>query len=128
MAGGINRVSSDNNSRGTMPYIKCMMLIAVILVMIPGFGLSAISQLQNDKDTVILAFSRQPDSLFSDYSVTATANFAMSVIYNSLVKTGPDGKRIGDLAESWQVSDDRLTWTFNLRKGVKWQDGHPFTA
>jgi peptide/nickel transport system substrate-binding protein len=32
------------------------------------------------------------------------------------------------LAESWSVTDDGLTWTFNLRKGVKFHDGEPFNA
>ncbi len=34
----------------------------------------------------------------------------------------------GDLAESWTISDDGLTIIFNLRPGVTWHDGKPFTA
>lgn len=33
-----------------------------------------------------------------------------------------------DLAESWSISEDSLTWTINLRPGVTWHDGTPFTA
>lgn len=32
------------------------------------------------------------------------------------------------LAESWTHSDDGLTWTFSLRRDVRWHDGEPFTA
>ncbi len=51
---------------------------------------------QAEPDTVVLAFSRQPDSLFIDYAVTSTAGFAMRVLYNGLVKLGPDGQFVGD--------------------------------
>ncbi|RMF87542.1 MAG: hypothetical protein D6736_12570 [Nitrospinota bacterium] len=51
------------------------------------------------------------------------------VLYNYLIKY--DSETLvprGDLAESWDVSDDGLVWTFHLHKNVRWHDGHPFTA
>ena len=32
------------------------------------------------------------------------------------------------LAESWTVAEDKKTWTFKLRKNLRWSDGHPLTA
>ncbi len=51
--------------------------------------------------------------------------------YNNLVRLNlVDGLRsvIPDLAESWEISDDGLTYTFTLRQGVTFHDGTPFTA
>ncbi|MFC1976575.1 ABC transporter substrate-binding protein, partial [Chloroflexota bacterium] len=51
-----------------------------------------------------------------------------ALIFNGL--TRPDGKGglEPDLAKSWQVSDDGLTYLFKLRADVRWQDNEPFTA
>jgi peptide/nickel transport system substrate-binding protein len=49
-------------------------------------------------------------------------------IYNGLLKYDKNLQLTGDLAESWEVSDDGLTITFHLREGVKWHDGQPYTS
>ena len=50
------------------------------------------------------------------------------MIFNGLVKYDKDINLTGDLAESWEIKDDGLTIIFHLRKGIRWQDGTPFSA
>ena len=45
-----------------------------------------------------------------------------------LVNITPDGKFVGDAAESWQISSDGLLYTFKLRKNVLFHDGTPVDA
>ena len=49
-------------------------------------------------------------------------------IFSSLVKINEALEFIPDLASTWEVSPDGLTWTFRLRKDVLWHDGRKFTA
>src|SRR5882724_5216190 len=48
--------------------------------------------------------------------------------YNQLVRFEPDMTPVPELAESWLVSPDGLTWTFKLRQGVKFHDGQELTS
>ncbi|MBN2653832.1 MAG: peptide-binding protein [Nitrospirae bacterium] len=49
-------------------------------------------------------------------------------IFNGLTKYDKNLNITGELAESWEISQDGLTLIFNLRKNVKWHDGADFTA
>lgn len=55
-------------------------------------------------------------------------NTVNPLVYEALVGFGPDGRWKGVLAESWDVSEDGLTWTFHLRRGVKFHNGREMTA
>ncbi|MBZ6078980.1 ABC transporter substrate-binding protein [Microvirga puerhi] len=49
-------------------------------------------------------------------------------IHETLIYPNSAGEMVGVLAESWDVSEDKLSWTFHLRKGIKFHDGTPFNA
>lgn len=50
------------------------------------------------------------------------------LIYSGLTRYNSRRQLIPDLATSWEISPDGKTYTFHLRKGVKWHDGVPFTS
>jgi peptide/nickel transport system substrate-binding protein len=77
---------------------------------------------------LIIPVGADVDTMFPDYSSTAFGGDLSALAYSSLTTIGLDGKLIPDLAESWDISTDQLTWTFHLRKDAKWQDGQPVTA
>ncbi len=62
--------------------------------------------------------------------LTSTDDFMYAIavnIFNKLVKFSPDWSIVPDLAETWDISEDGLTYTFHLRPNVKFHDGTPMT-
>jgi peptide/nickel transport system substrate-binding protein len=58
----------------------------------------------------------------------STEALYMANLYEPLMWINPDGTFKPALAESWDTSEDGLTWTFHLRDGVKFHDGETLTA
>src|SRR5213076_578700 len=50
------------------------------------------------------------------------------MMYNQLVRFDAEMNPVPELAESWQVSPDGLTWTFKLREGVRFHDGQELSS
>ena len=59
---------------------------------------------------------------------TSDDSYQLNAVYNRLVNLDASFQPIPELAKSWSVSDDGLTWTFNLEEGVTFHDGKPMTA
>ena len=49
-------------------------------------------------------------------------------MYDALLTFDPQGNVIGNVAESFELSPDGLTWTFKIRKGIKFWNGDPLTS
>ncbi len=69
--------------------------------------------------------ARRLNPVIANDSASGTIN---DQVFNGLVKYDKDIKLIGDLAETWDITNGGKTITFHLRKNVKWHDGVDFTA
>ncbi|TAK74008.1 MAG: hypothetical protein EPO16_11635, partial [Dehalococcoidia bacterium] len=83
---------------------------------------------------VARASSGDPPSFDQHGQSSTVSNLPSSPFFNTLVQfdpTKPDEKPtdiIPDLADSWEVSKDGMTYTFKMKQGVKYHDGTPFVA
>ncbi|MGE5606350.1 MAG: ABC transporter substrate-binding protein [Bacteroidota bacterium] len=76
-----------------------------------------------------VAIQVEPDSLDPHACNNSTQERAIPQIYEPLVDIGDDMVSLKPvLASKWDISDDLKTYTFYLRKGVKFSDGTPFNA
>jgi peptide/nickel transport system substrate-binding protein len=80
-------------------------------------------------DTLIFAQGAEPRGLDPALVDDGESSKVIVNIYEGLLKYAKDSTKLEPcLAESWDVSEDGLTYTFHLRQGVKFQDGTDFNA
>jgi peptide/nickel transport system substrate-binding protein len=78
--------------------------------------------------TVRAHLSADPASLSLIGKTDRSAEILAVQLTDSLVQYDAELNLHPRVAESWELSDDRLTLTFHLRPGVRWHDGRPVTA
>jgi len=78
--------------------------------------------------TAVEALVGQAGVLNPLFETDDSARDVDSVIYQGLTTVDAGQNVIGLLATDWAISTDHLTYTFNIRTGVRWADGQPFTA
>jgi peptide/nickel transport system substrate-binding protein len=104
---------------------------AVALALVLAGLVAAGAQGQDDGKQVVFDVGDPQgiDSMSPLIGVTAAAYEAWNIQYATLTdKAAKDFSIIPGLAESWEGSDDGLTWTYKLRPNMKWSDGKPLTA
>ncbi len=67
-------------------------------------------------------------SLDPQQATDGTSFEVMANYTDGLTQMDDSGAAVAAIAESWETSDDGLTWTFHLRKDAKWSNGAPVTA
>lgn len=101
-------------------------VLGILLTSLCLFSLTACAspEIQNQ---VVLSILSDPKTFNAVLSQESPNIFGLT--YEGLITENPlTAEKEPALAESWEVSDDKLTITFTLREGLKWSDGTPLTA
>ena len=95
-------------------------VISILLcVVIAGLTLSACSH--DEELNIVYPISADPECVDPQIAENDTALIIAKNCMEGLVRLDGDGKIVPGAAESWTVSDDGLSYTFNIRQDTKWQ-------
>lgn len=115
-----------------------LMLIAFSALLVSACGESSNNQTSNidysksypaeNGGTLIEAMTADPSGLIAMTAGESAASAIAGSIFNSLLKYDKNLDLAGELAESWDVSNDQKTITFHLKPNLKWADNAPLTS
>ncbi|MFI3231125.1 MAG: peptide ABC transporter substrate-binding protein [bacterium] len=77
---------------------------------------------------ITFALQNQYDNIDPGITINSFANPFMVNLFEGLVAYDVDNNLVEGCAESWEISDDGLTYTFTLRDGLKWSNGDDLTS
>ncbi len=102
-------------------------IIAILIAAVFAIGLVACGKKGDGK---ILSVQVGPDPETIDPALNSAVDGGNMILhlFECLLIVDKDGNLQPGQAESWETSEDGLTWTFKLRKGLKWSDGSDLTA
>lgn len=113
----------------------CLIFICVLLGLVGGCREAEFIATERNEDTavaygdtIIMGTIGDASSLIPPLASDSSSSAIIGHVYNGLIRYDKDMLFEGDLAESWEISDDGREITFYLRQNVKWHDGEPFTS
>src|SRR6185312_17243125 len=95
----------------------------IMAIMLPGAARSAPPQAKTIT-AVMYSDLRTLDPIFTGAYITRDHGY---MVYDTLLATDANFNIRPQMAD-WKISDDKLTYTFTLRNGLKWHGGSPVTA
>jgi peptide/nickel transport system substrate-binding protein len=104
----------------------------MVLISILGGATGAVAQegSEGDEKVVLRMGSSNDIDGFNPFKIVEIPSYeVMDLTYDLLVDFSPkDFSPVPGLADSWETSEDGLTWTFHLNEDAKWHDGEPVTS
>ena len=103
--------------------------VAMLVVVISALGGAAGAQESSEKLVFRIGDTNDIDG-FNPFKIVEVPSYeVMDLTYDLLVDFSPkDSSPVPGLADSWETSEDGLTWTFHLNEEARWHDGEDVTS
>ena len=102
-------------------FLVVVTLLALVISACGGVG-------QGTPTVLRVGWAGSPDTLNPGTGVLSEAYTIFALVYDTIYEYQLDGTYKLDVAESVEVSEDSLTYTFKIRDGINFHDGQPMTA
>lgn len=107
--------------------LKNLIVLSVTLL-----GLSplvqSIPEVHGQENVLNISTSAEPPTIDPALASDSTSGSILRNVFEGLTQTTVDGEVVPGVAESWELSEDGLVYTFKLRKDSLWSNGDPVTA
>ena len=105
------------------------LVVALVVVAASVVVVTAAAPQESDRLVLTVGLNQDLDSPNVTVGVLVSSYELWNLQYATLTdKAAEDFETIPGLAESWEGSEDGLTWTYTLRPDLKWSDGEPLTS
>jgi peptide/nickel transport system substrate-binding protein len=118
-----------SENRGTT-LLRIQLLAALVVFVLAPPIFAAQAEKPRSGGELVFAVGGTPPSYDGHRETTFAMLHPIAPHYSTLLRFDPQNypKIVGDVAESWTISKDALTYTFKIRKGIKFHDGSELTS
>src|SRR4030095_8103036 len=101
-----------------------LLLIFLVVIVLSGTTAAAQTETPRSGGELVFAIGGTPPSFDGHRETTFAMLHPIAPHYSTLLRFDPQNypKIVGDVAESWTISKDALTYTFKIRKGIQFHD------
>jgi peptide/nickel transport system substrate-binding protein len=111
-----------------MRHLKRSLTIICACILVVGGTAGAQQSAAQRGGTIVIALGSDPETLNPGITTGYAVGAITANVFSGLIRLGPRGEVLPQLATAWEVAPDGKTYTFRLRQGVRWHDGRAVSA
>ena len=105
--------------------MRCVSRTSAALALAASIALALPASAETVLRAVVHADLKNIDPIWTTAYITRNHGY---MVYDTLFAVDAEFNVQPQMVDTWEVSDDGMTWTFRLRDGLAWHDGAPVTA